>query len=458
MNKVMKLINRFAIVLLLSSFIIVIINAVLFIVLFSKYAVDSPWATAKEIAIALKETESGYSLDTQRATKLQENNVFAFFIDNNTMKVVWNTDNLPTSIALLYNASSISSLTRGYLEEYSTFVAETENGLMVLGYPEKSYFTLKNPSWDYDFIANLPVTILLFFAVNIVVIFLIYMTLNDHVIKSFQPIIEGITLLPTGNTVCLKENGVLSNIAKSINDTFEVIQTQNSQLRKKETARANWIAGISHDIRTPLSMIMGYASCISENETIDNSVREQAKIIQKQSVKIKELIDDINLASRIEYDMQPLDKRKIRLSKLLRNYVAHFLNTSTYNNYNIDIEISQDAEQKFLECDERLIIRAINNLVLNSIEHNPKGCDITLMLHAKEQNIILTVCDTGIGFSQKKIQELNENTHYMESTDDKLNLRHGMGFLIVKQIVHAHNGKIDIYNSNCVRLIFNLFV
>ena len=99
------------------------------------------------------------------------------------------------------------------------------------------------PSWDYQFIANLPKTILIVLALNVLIIFLIYMAANTKLLKSVKPITDGIQALHTGQPVVLKEKGVLSEIAANINQTSEVLQSQNYQLKKKETARANWIAG-----------------------------------------------------------------------------------------------------------------------------------------------------------------------------------------------------------------------
>ena len=100
-----------------------------------------------------------------------------------------------------------------------------------------------------------------------------------------------------------------------------------------------------------------------------------------------------------------------------------------------------------LECDARLISRAVNNLVQNSIKHNPQGCKIQLSLKSTGEALILIVADNGIGITPEKLQELEEKPHYMESTDERLDLRHGLGLLIVKQITEAHNGTIKVSNN-----------
>ena len=153
-----------------------------------------------------------------------------------------------------------------------------------------------------------------------------------------------------------------------------------------------------------------------------------------------------NLVSQLEYEMQPLHKEMVRLSKLLRTYVADLLNTGISDRYNIEIEIAPDTENTVLECDARLISRAVNNLVQNSMKHNPQGCKICLSLAVSKKQLLLSVTDNGTGLSAERLQELEEKPHYMESTDERLDLRHGLGLLIVQQVAAAHNGSFKLSN------------
>ncbi len=258
------------------------INIILFACICSNYLKPTPWTTAKKVAAAITEIENEYVLSEELSTELLVDNAWAIYIDNNTFSVLCNTENLPDTTPLNFTASEVSNISRGYMGKYSTFVAEAKNGLIVLGYPENSYFTHTTPTWDYEFISNLPYTILIFIGINTAIIFLIYMLVSGRLLKSFKPIIDNISKLPTGETSYAPEKGFVSEIAKSINDTSDVIRTQKTQLRKKETARANWIAGVSHDIRTPLSLIMVYASRISKNDAATNDIKNQAKNNSKE--------------------------------------------------------------------------------------------------------------------------------------------------------------------------------
>ncbi len=147
--------------------------------------------------------------------------------------------------------------------------------------------------------------------------------------------------------------------------------------------------------------------------------------------------------------MQPLHKEPVRLSKLLRSYAADLLNAGVSPEYSVEVEVSSDAETAVMECDARLISRAINNLVQNSMKHNPQGCTIRLCLDCSESTISLSVRDNGVGLSAEKKRELEEKPHYMESTDERLDLRHGLGLLLVRQIVEVHGGTMKMVSDIC---------
>lgn len=309
--------------------------------------------------------------------------------------------------------------------------------MLILGYPQDSYMKLPGNYYSLRSIKTLPFFVMGILAVDFAVLFLVYYLSKRNILRSAGPIITSIETLANGRPASLSMRGELSGIAESVNRASDLIRKQNK-------ARANWISGVSHDIRTPLSMILGYAERISHEKKADPQIRREAEIIRKQSIKIREFVQDLNLVSQLEYEMQPLHKAPVSLSGLIRSYAAELLNTGLPDVYSINIAILPGAETIFFDCDARLITRAIGNLVQNSICHNPGGCDITLALDCTVKNISLSVSDNGAGLSAGKWKELNEKPHYMESTDDRLDLRHGLGLMLVRQITNAHQGTMRI--------------
>ena len=303
------------------------------------------------------------------------------------------------------------------------------------------------PSWDYQFIANLPKTVLIVLAINIFIVFLIYMAANTKLLKSIKPITDGIQALHAGQPVVLKEKGVLSEISANINRTSEVLQSQNYQLKKKETARANWIAGVSHDIRTPLSMVMGYASQLESNKQLPEDERKKAAAIVKQSQRMKNLINDLNLASKLEYNMQPTHIEQMNVISAVRQVVVDFINLDIGGKYPIEWLTDSDLNTLIINADKDLIKRAVSNLIQNSINHNADGCTIYVAVKECSRSCNIVVSDNGVGATDEQIDKLNNSPHYMVCDENTSEQRHGLGLLIVKQIAAAHKGTVEIGHS-----------
>ena len=425
-----------------AAFILILLflNAVVFSLTFQKivtedYGNSSPQSMLEMTAAAATPEQ----LLDNAVQKLRQNHIWAIYL-NADGQCYWSVD-LPDEVPESYTIQDVALFSKGYIEDYPVFVWNTDDGLLVLGYPKDSYTKLTSNYYSISALRRLPVFVLGMLGLDVLCLFFAYYVSKRKIIHNTEPIVSAVETLADGKPVSLHISGELSEIANSVNKASSILNRQNE-------ARANWISGVSHDIRTPLSMIMGYAGQIARNEATNDTVREQAEIVRKQSVKIKELVQDLNLVSQLEYEMQPLNKEVVRLSKLLRSYTADLLNSGISDVYNIRVEVASDAENTVLECDARLITRAINNLVQNSMQHNPNGCEICLSLAVSERQLILAVTDNGTGLSEKTLNELKEKPHYMESTDERLDLRHGLGLLIVQQVAAAHNSSFELTTTH----------
>ena len=97
--------------------------------------------------------------------------------------------------------------------------------------------------------------------------------------------------------------------------------------------------------------------------------------------------------------------------------------------------------------DKDLIKRAVSNLIQNSINHNEQGCHIFVRVISEDNVCTVVVADDGIGATDEQIEKLNNTPHYMVCDEKTTEQRHGLGLLIVKQIIFAHNGKMLIKHS-----------
>ncbi len=448
MKNILKLVHRFILIIMSSLFLLLILNLIFYGFWIVKYIPSiSPEKNTFKTANALKLVNGKYTLPNNISYHLKEQNIWALLIDNDTQKVIWHTDNIPDNIPRQYSVADIAVFSHGYIKNYPVFTAKVENHLMVLGYPKKSYWKHPTGSWEYKLIESFPKFIFISFCLNIIFIFLIYIFTNSKFLKSVNPIIKGIQDLAKDNPVHLEEKGLLSELAQNINKTSEILQNQKEQLRNKDNARANWIAGVSHDIRTPLSMITGYTSQLKELPDLSFDQSKKLSIILKQSERIKTLINDLNLASKLEYDMQPFSLRQENAISVVRQVVVDFLNINIDEKFSIVWETKDNFISCFINIDKNLIKRALTNLIQNSINHNEDGCIIYVSVKDDKNNCIICIEDDGIGISDHQLKKLDNIPHYMSCNTDSQEQRHGLGLLIVKKIINAHLGKIEMEHS-----------
>ena len=416
----------------------IFVNIALFIaltVISGSQGSHSPTQLLEAITEDLQQSAGSYILSDNTIAKMEQENVWCMMISNESGNVLWNYK-LPSELPQHYTLGDVAKMTRWYLQEYPVFVSNQSDKLLVIGYPKDSFWKIS----AYKTSASIKIDILglvSLFLLNIVIVLILFIHNSRKVEKSIKPILTGIEEISAGKNTQLVEHGELAEINTKLNKVAITLQ-------QRDMARANWISGISHDIRTPLSMVLGYSSSLETNNTLNAEQQEKVAAIRQQAVKIKYLIEDLNLTAKLEYDMQPLRVEKIHLVELARQVVCEFLDSNLDNSFSIDFITDSDSELFYINGDETLLKRAITNLIQNSIGHNPSGCEITVSVSCNNQNATVIIADNGIGISAQKLKELNTKTHYMESTDEKLNLRHGLGMLLVRQIVDAHHGAIKI--------------
>ena len=442
-KSILKLVSRFVMIIVCSLLVLFVLNICLFIgVSFQGMASGGGWPATEELTEELQENGDGTYFVSERGKQiLAERDAWAVLVQDGTGDVVWCSENLPAEIPLHYTAAQISADTLGYIEDYPTTTAARENDLLIMGHPKETYWKSMWNTYDLSLIKNLPRNAVMIFLVNLLVVFLIYAFSTSGIVRYIRPLIRGIEALPE-ERVYVREKGLFTDLAHSVNEASEKLKIQEQELKKKERARANWISGVSHDIRTPLSMVMGYAAQMEDDAELPDEARKRAQMIRLQSVKMKNLVNDLNLASKLEYQMQPLHMERISLAAVVRQTVAEFANLDFEEKYPICFEAKEGSGRGMIRGDKDLLCRAIGNILTNSQVHNPDGCGIMVETDAGDGAFVIRLEDDGIGIGEEELQKLQSTPHYMMSDGGVEEPRHGLGLLIVRQIVAAHGGTV----------------
>lgn len=131
--------------------------------------------------------------------------------------------------------------------------------------------------------------------------------------QALKPLGRGLEKLSREEEVKLREKGMTGILAAQLNRTSEILQEQKKRLTKRDLARTEWIAGVSHDIRTPLALIVGYTDRLSKSPNLNQEEKALADAVCRQSLVIRQLITDLNLTSKLAYEAQPLNKKSVLL-------------------------------------------------------------------------------------------------------------------------------------------------
>ena len=437
----MKIVERFFRKYFLSMVGVIALFLLLNVVLFFSMLIwawqtstsETPDLSINEICDSIMMDEEGHFATAEGLSGLLEENHSWVMILDDAGTVIFQRG-LPEELPRRYTTIDVAKFSRWYLGDYPVYVREHPQGLLVVGGEKgsraKYYFSVNE-----SYVRKLFVGLAAVFLTNIMVVILMIWKNTRHIEKAVTPILRGIETVSSGQPVSLPEKGELAEINRQLNKAGVFIA-------KKDSARADWISGVSHDVRTPLSVILGFAGQLEEDQALPAPAREQAASIRKQGERLRSLISDLNLASRLEYAMQPLRLEKVYPVELARQVVCEFLDGGLEERYEIEFSADQESESAYTLGDEALLKRALGNLIQNSVDHNPQGCRITVSVLCGGAGITVAVMDDGVGVSAEKLKELTADNRHLESTDEKLGLRHGLGVLLVRRIVEAHKGTI----------------
>ena len=390
------------------------------------------------VAAALSTDEEGQiSLGADGEAALAEAEAqFAFLLSGDGTRI-WGW-NLPEGIQEHYTVGEVASFSRWYLMDYPVKVWNCGQGLLVVANAKDSVG--KYPvEYSRSTVKNLPFFILTVLAANLVLILILAVLSGYRLYEGLRPIAFGLDRLVDGRRIAVPENGIARDLAEKLNQVSRILEIQRQNLNQRDTARTEWISGVSHDIRTPLSMVMGYADSLENDAALPEKARKEAGIIREQSLKIKTLIEDLNLTSKLEYHMQPLRVKDFMPAALLRQAVVSILNGGGQGSCELETEIDDALEPVVMRGDEVLLSRALQNLIGNSIRHNP-GCRICVSGRLERKDgqrlCVLSVRDDGSGIPE----EVRRILEGLRPTDP--DGPHIMGLRIVSQITSAHGGQM----------------
>ena len=343
---------------------------------------------SQEITEHLHKEKGEYRLAEEESKKLSGARQFAMLLDNGG-NILW-SEFLPKELQKNYTLQDVAKFTRYYLEGYPVRTYVVPEGLLIIGQK-------KEQIWKYT------------------------LEYNEGVIRN---LIEFLPLFLLSNALIL---------------VSVPIWIQKKRARQKEEERTEWIAGVSHDIRTPLAIALGNAEMIAAT-TESEEIKDRALKIEKQGLRLRRLVENLNLFSKLSFGYGNLEKEKIQVSRFLRKAIAEMRNQTEDERVQFNLDIQEELQGLVQGFNENLMERALMNLLYNAVQHNPEGCEITVKLYQDEKaHVFLQVEDNGCGLEKAALERLNRKNYEWEPSTGQ----HGLGLKIVKQVISRHRWKVQ---------------
>jgi signal transduction histidine kinase len=238
----------------------------------------------------------------------------------------------------------------------------------------------------------------------------------------------------------IENNSSFSEVYDSLNVLDAEIRASDEISVKIEKMRQEWITNITHDLKTPLSPIKGYAELILDPyyELTSNEIHKYAEIILKNTTYAQALIDDLKLTYQLENEMIPIHKMSGNMVRFIKELIIDLLNHPDYASRNFSFYSSD--ENIVLNFDPLLLKRAYNNVLINALIHTDTATQISVSIKA-EKGMQIYIQDNGPGMTDEDLKHLFIRYYRGTNTEQKPEGT-GLGMAIAKQIIELHDGTI----------------
>lgn len=339
----------------------------------------------------------------------------------------------PIDVVQLYKTGGASA-------KHTMFVGSTNNNgekwTYIIGFPAKISKVVMY--FNYDNLLKLKLVILGAF-ILVILLVAVYGIWMNHILSN---IIVGIRKLASNDYVSIKENGIYKDVFFNLNLLNKKLKVSEEERKRNETLREEWIANISHDLKTPLSPIKGYAEILTDSEyaVAPQDVKKYGAIILRNAKNVENIVENLNFTYQLKNGMLPISRREGNIVRLLKEVIINILNHPKYEERNIVFDCTEDRIN--FNFDNTLLSRAFTNLLYNSVIHNASDTIIKVSIKEKD-GIYISIEDNGRGMTEEDVKKLFER--YYRGTNSSVNVKgSGLGMAIAKQIIETHDGKINV--------------
>lgn len=282
------------------------------------------------------------------------------------------------------------------------------------------------------------------FVLELVVFVVIFLIAINRRIKYLNYISKSVTNIKTQqylNPIEIKGNDEISQLAKDINTMSERIRENYEKEKKQEESKNELIVAVSHDLKTPLTSIIGYLELLNKDkETFTKEHQEFLKVAYEKSENLKKLIEELFEYTKLSNNYVKLNKVPFNIAVLVNQIVGEQVLFLSEKSIKVEIECAKN--ELVCEIDMQKFIRVIENLVRNAEKYSHRNSTFKIIMWEDEKNIKLSFINEGDNISKDNLVKIFDEMYRIDKSRNAEIEGSGLGLSISKKIIELHGGRI----------------
>ncbi|GAA0180115.1 HAMP domain-containing histidine kinase [Clostridium sediminicola] len=253
--------------------------------------------------------------------------------------------------------------------------------------------------------------------------------------------------------VCTDDKYLIS-ILVEINKLLDYNQKSMANYLKTEKSMRKMLSNISHDLKTPLTVIMGYVETLKVENNLTSEERERLlEKVQNKTIELLELINKFFNLAKLESGDKDISITRVNMNEICRKNILSFYDILTNRGFEVNINIPE--ENFYALGDEEALDRILNNLISNVIRYGYEGKFLGINLKADNEFVYIDVLDKGKGIDEIHKDRVFERLYTLEDSRNKSFQGSGLGLTITKRLVEKMDGKISLFSKPYNKTVFS---
>lgn len=229
---------------------------------------------------------------------------------------------------------------------------------------------------------------------------------------------------------------------REIEELSETLEYTSNELAKTDNLQKELISNVSHDLRTPLTMIKGYGEVM--RDIPGENTAENIQIIIDETSRLSELVNDMLDISRIQAGTRAPQKERFSLTEIVRQTMQRYERLTMQDGYKIEFLADGDG---YVEADRGMILQVVYNLINNAINYTGDDRVVTVKQTLGEKSVRISVIDTGDGIPEDQLEAIWDRYYKVDKVHRRATVGTGLGLSIVKQILELHGATYGVKST-----------